>query len=443
MANIFNEANPPNTEAAKLGAQRMRGIKAMLNNTLGLIYSVSVSDSEIATVSPVASCISTTMLADSSVSTVKIAELGVTTAKIADSNVTTAKLVNSSSTTTGVTTVKIADDAITTAKILNASVTGPKIADGSVTTQKIQRGIIGMEHIIRPRKWMSYSTATIASGSFSRASGGEISLTVADHRLSVGDVIAIRGTTPTNSTTLFAGFNGAYVVTEIVSTSVFKYQGLFGNTEVGGAHPTPTTGGKLFYPRGRSYSRNASVGKSYVAAAAVGGGSTTVNIPCVSNTFVIGDRVRVSTGVEDHEFNGEWTVTARVSGSIDIVISTASSASVPVTLTGLTPDVLVAATTSKSSNGGLDTGTGNCTGLNTASGMDISTGAEATVAVTYATAFPDPLVSVLTCVAAEGAVTLSTSDRCSAYSVSSSGATIELADSSSPPLNGFSFHAFS
>jgi hypothetical protein len=63
MAQPFDITNPPDTQALKLGALRMREMKTILNNTIGLLYTLSTSDSIAASVSEVANSVSGTMLA--------------------------------------------------------------------------------------------------------------------------------------------------------------------------------------------------------------------------------------------------------------------------------------------------------------------------------------------------------------------------------------------
>lgn len=449
---IFKQSVPADTEPAKLGASRIRELKLILNKTLGKLYTLGSApyslDSTLAEPMEVASCISATMLATDAVITAKIFDGAVTAPKLGPGAVTTVKLEDHTSGATGVTTAKLADLAVSTPKIADLAVTSPKLADGSVNTQKIQRQILAQEHFVRPRKWMTYSTVAIGGTAFNRAGDNTVTVNLANHRLTVGDVIAVRGTTPPNSVTAFASFNGGFVVTNILDDSHFEYEGLFGNTEQAGAHTQPTAGGYLFYPRGRSYSRDASNGKYFVGASAVSSGSTTVSIPCAGNTFARGDRVRVSTGIEDHAFNGEWTVKVAATASIDIAVTTSSTLTTPVTLTGLSADVIVGNALSRATSAGLpDTGITSTSsvvnGSNRASGMLFPDVDEVTVVVTYATPFPDPLVSVLTSVTGEGAVALSSTDYCHSYSCNAVGATIGMKDSVSPPKQGFSFHAYS
>ena len=297
MAEIFNEANPPNTEAAKLGAQRMRGIKAMLNNTLGLIYSVSVSDSEIATVSPVASCISTTMLADSSVSTVKIAALGVTTAKIADGNVITSKILDEN-----VTADKIAPNAVTTVKILAANVTGPKIADDAITQAKIADAEICPEHFIRPKKWFRLKRTNIAAGDLVRVST-TVTATVSAHGLSVGDTVVIDGTG-----------SGAFDITSTILTvptvDTFTY------TQGSGAASNTGTGGYLYSYAGSS--RSLSGASATVSAART---LTVVTVTWTAHGLVQNDRVRMS-GSATTALNGEFVISYISADSFSYTTST-------------------------------------------------------------------------------------------------------------------------
>jgi hypothetical protein len=121
---IFNATEPANTEAVKLGAQRIREMKTTLNTLLSQIF-----DDALVFLS---SWITTAMITDSNVTTAKIADSNVTTAKIADSNVTTAKIADSN-----VTTAKIADLNVTTGKLADSAVTNAKIADGTIEDAKL------------------------------------------------------------------------------------------------------------------------------------------------------------------------------------------------------------------------------------------------------------------------------------------------------------------
>jgi hypothetical protein len=104
MAQPFDVTNPPNSQALKLGALRIREMKTILNNTLGLLYTLSASDSTSASVSEVANSVSGTMLkqhaSDDSaraIATNHIKDGAVTVAKIGDNAVTSAKLQSSAS----------------------------------------------------------------------------------------------------------------------------------------------------------------------------------------------------------------------------------------------------------------------------------------------------------------------------------------------------------
>jgi len=123
---IFTATNPAESESTKLGASRIRDLKTILNNTLGLLYTLSPVDSASGVAAPVSGGVSSTMLATNSVTTAKITDSNVTTAKIADVNVTTAKIAD-----LNVTTAKINDLAVTTGKLAASAVTVAKITPGT------------------------------------------------------------------------------------------------------------------------------------------------------------------------------------------------------------------------------------------------------------------------------------------------------------------------
>jgi len=123
---IFTDTDPSDSDSVRLGAQQIRELKEILNNTLGLLYTLSPVDDPEGSAAAVAGGVSQTMIADLAISSGKLAANAVTTAKITDSNVTTAKIADSN-----VTTAKIADSNVTTAKIADSNVTTAKIAAGT------------------------------------------------------------------------------------------------------------------------------------------------------------------------------------------------------------------------------------------------------------------------------------------------------------------------
>ena len=100
---IFTDTDPSDSDSVRLGAQQIRELKEILNNTLGLLYTLSPVDDPEGSAAAVAGGVSQTMIADLAISSGKLAANAVTTAKITDSNVTTAKIADSN-----VTTAKIA-----------------------------------------------------------------------------------------------------------------------------------------------------------------------------------------------------------------------------------------------------------------------------------------------------------------------------------------------
>lgn len=122
---LLDATIPANSEAVKLGAQRIRELKTDLNAALALLYDDDAT------------------LKDASIGTDQLVALAVTAAKIAADAVTTAKILDAN-----VTAAKLASDSVTTVKILDANVTEGKIADDAVTGDKIADDAIVNAHIL-------------------------------------------------------------------------------------------------------------------------------------------------------------------------------------------------------------------------------------------------------------------------------------------------------
>lgn len=290
MADIFSSTNPPNTEAVKLGALRIRELKAILQNTLGRIYSLSTTDSTSATVTEISNCISGTMLKSSgsddtqrAVSTNHIKDTAVSTSKIQDTAVTAAKLAADA-----VTTAKILDSNVTTAKIADGAVTTAKIADDGVTQAKIADKEICPEHALRPRKWVRFKKVTISAGDLVRTSN-VVTATLADHRLQIGDTVFIEGTSGSS-------FDGTFTVASVPSSSTFTY------AHVGSNGSNSGTSGYIFTYAGTS---NSLTGSS--ATVSVSRTLTTVTVTWNSHGLAQNDRVRIAIPSAS-ALNGEWLI---------------------------------------------------------------------------------------------------------------------------------------
>ncbi len=131
---IFNVTVPTDTEAVKLGAQRIRELKTDLNTLLGTVFEDNGNPkvNTVGTDQIVALAVTTAKIANLAVTAAQLAADAVTTAKILDANVTTAKLADDS-----VTVDKIANDAVGTAQLIALSVTNDKIAAGTIADTKM------------------------------------------------------------------------------------------------------------------------------------------------------------------------------------------------------------------------------------------------------------------------------------------------------------------
>lgn len=171
---LFDTTIPANTEALKLGAQRIRELQTTLNTLLGTLFEDDGTPKT------------------NTVTTDEIQALAVTAAKIAADAITTTKLINGvlSADATGrakmadafITLAKIADgiftaDATGRAKFVNEFVTTALLKDGAVTDSKIAAGAV------TPAK---LSSAVKVASAFCRWTGAGFEQPVMNPTLPVG-----------------------------------------------------------------------------------------------------------------------------------------------------------------------------------------------------------------------------------------------------------------
>ena len=296
MANLFDDTNPANTQGVKLGAQRIRDMKTILNNTLGRLFSLSATDAPAATVSEVANSVSGTMLkqhasddSQRSVGTDHIKAGAVTAPKMASNAVATASLVDAS-----VTTDKIADLNVSTAKLADLSVSTAKLADSAVTQAKLAASEITSEKFSRPRKWVRFNRSPLTAGVLVRTSGSVVTATIASHGLRVGDKVFVNNT----SASVGTNFDGMVTVATVPTTSTFT----FSQSGTSGATNTGSSG--LFFAIGAS---SWSLTGSPASVTCSRSGST-VTVTWTAHGRAVNDRVRIS-GSANTALNGEFLVT--------------------------------------------------------------------------------------------------------------------------------------
>lgn len=144
----------------------------------------------------------------------------VTANAIASGVITNAKI----SATAAISLSKLANEAlpagitVATANLVDANVTTAKIADGAVTAPKLNGAQTGSAPAYAIRSWANFNGKTNAnadvSGNFSR-SGTTITLTVANHFLSVGNLIFIDFVSGTVAP------DGMYVVASVIDANNF------------------------------------------------------------------------------------------------------------------------------------------------------------------------------------------------------------------------------
>lgn len=148
MANFFTEDVPSDNEAVKLGAQRIRETREILNVMATAMFATLTDSASTFLPRWVTGAMiknSATVDADRAINTDWIKDVAVTEAKLATGAVTADKIgagaVTENKIANGaVTTDKLANDAVTTDKIADDAVTAAQIADGAVTPDKLSAG---------------------------------------------------------------------------------------------------------------------------------------------------------------------------------------------------------------------------------------------------------------------------------------------------------------